>query len=74
MFVENYKLTEEQKQQIGDMCAKIIRWSLEGRHRGYMCEQLNMHPKTLEYNIDEMLYVLRKEVGLRRYLKNLFMK
>lgn len=74
MFVENYLLNEEQKKQIGEMCAKIIRWSLEGRSRYYMAEQLKMHPQELAYNIDEMLYVLRNEVGIRRYLKILFMK
>lgn len=49
-------------------------WILNGESIGYMADKLKLHPSQVEYNIDEMLYVLRRQVGKRRYLKMLFQK
>lgn len=74
MFKRTFLLTNEEKRKVAEMNAKIWYWILEGRSTGYMAEKLNLHPWQVEHNIEESLYVLRKQVGLKRYLKILFMK
>lgn len=67
-------MTDEEKQKLVDACGSIILWTEEARSIGYMCDNLNLLPWQIEANINEMLYVLRKRIGIRRYLKILFMK
>ena len=74
MFKRTFRLTEEEKHKVSDMCGDIMLWMLEGRSIGYMSEKLNLPPWQVEANIDEMLYTLRKQVGKRRFLKTLFIK
>jgi hypothetical protein len=50
------------------------RHALEGRNIGYMSKMLNLRPCEIQTNINEMLYVLLKQVGKREYLKTMFMK
>lgn len=73
-FKRTFCLTEEEKQKVSEMTGKIMLWLLEGRHIGYMSENLNLPPWAIEANIDETLYTLRKHVGKWRYLKMLFKK
>lgn len=73
-FVRPWELTHEDRMQISEMTGKIMRWILEGRSIGYMAEKLHMNPWQVEHNIDEMIYTLRKQVGVRRFLKNLLWK
>lgn len=74
MFVQRYLLTEEQKHKVGEMQGKVLFWILEGRSIAYMAEQLKLKPIEVEENLDEMLYTLRKQVGVWRYIKILFWK
>lgn len=74
MFKHIFTMTEEEKRTLSEMNGKILLWITEGRHIGYMSEKLNMHPYQIEHNIDEMLYVLLKQVGVRRFIKTLFRK
>lgn len=39
-----------------------------------MSKMLNLKPCEIKNNINEMLYVLMKQVGKREYLKTMFMK
>ena len=39
-----------------------------------MSKMLNLKPCEIQTNINEMLYVLFKQVGKREYLKTMFMK
>lgn len=73
-FVPSWKLLYEERQNISTMVGKIMLWCLEGQHIAYMSEQLKLHPQEVNWNIDEMLYILRKQVGWRRYLRVLFWK
>ncbi len=73
-FVHNFMLTEDDKRQVSEMSGKIMLWILEGRDIGYMSKNLNLPPWQIEYNIDEMLYDLRKHVGLKRFIKTIFFK
>ena len=74
MFKQFFEMTEEERKRLAEMTGKIMLWIEEGRSIGYMSEKLDLHPQQVEYNIDEMLYVLRKQVGRRRFLKICFMK
>lgn len=73
MFKQRLK-TYEEKKEVSEMCGKLVLWILEGRSIGYMCNELHMPPWQVEHNIDELLYILQKQVGKRRYFKNLFFK
>lgn len=74
MFKETFLLTDEEKRKVSEMCGKIMLWILEGRSIGYMSMELRIPPWQVKRNVDEMLYTLRKEVGIKHYLKILFMK
>ena len=39
-----------------------------------MSKMLNLKPCEIQTNMNEMLYVLLKQVGKREYLKTMFMK
>lgn len=74
MFKKTFLLTDEEKHKVSEMSGKIMLWILEGQSIGYMSEQLNLQPWQVEANINEMLYVLRKQVGKKRFLRTLFYK
>lgn len=73
-FKRTVSLSNEEKIQVSEMCGKIILYALEGRNIGYMSKMLNLSPYEIKTNINEMLYVLLKQVGKREYLKTVFMK
>ena len=73
-FKHTFLLTDEEKYVISEMTGKIMLWILEGRSIRYMSEKLKLHPQQVEHNIDETLYILRKQVGKWRYIKMLFVK
>ena len=72
MFVKTFLLTDEQKKKVSEMDGKIILWILEGRSVGYMSDKLNLPPWQIQANINEMLYILKKQVGIKRFIKALF--
>ena len=74
MFKRLCEMTDEDRVKVGEMSGKLIQWMLEGRSIGYMSEKLNLHPKQVEYNIEETLYTLKCQVGKWRYIKMLFRK
>lgn len=73
-FKRTFLLSNEEKIQVSEMCRKIILYALEGRSIEYMSKMLNLRPCEIKTNINEMLYVLMKQVGKREYLKTMFMK
>lgn len=73
-FKRTFLLSDKEKIQISEMCGKIILYALEGRSIGYISKMLNLSPCEIKTNINEMLYVLMKQVGKREYLKTMFMK
>ena len=72
MFVKTFLLTDDQKKKVSEMDGKIILWILEGRSVGYMSDKLNLPPWQIQATIDEMLYILKKQVGIKRFIKTLF--
>ena len=73
-FKETFMLNNEEKKQVSEMSGKIILWILEGRSVGYMSEMLHLSPQQIESNIDEVLFVIKKYVGKRRFFKILLTK
>ena len=73
-FKKTFALSEEEKLKVAEMTGKIMLWILEGRSVKQMADNLNLTPQQVEYNIDETLYTLRKQVGRWRYLKMFFKK
>lgn len=67
-------MTEEQKKKLSKMDGDILIWICEGQSMDYMSKKLNLQPWQIQHNIDEMLYVLRRKVGFRRFIKTLFIK
>ena len=74
MFVHRTMMTQEQKEKASKLTGKLILWILEGRNVDYMAKCLDLHPWQVEHDMEEALYVLKKQVGLKRYLKVLFMR
>ena len=74
MFKEFFEMTEEERKRLADMTSKIMLWIEEGESTGYMSEKLNLHPQMVNHYIDMMIYILRKHVGRKRFLKIFFMK
>lgn len=72
--IEICNLSEKEKQNFVKMNGNILLWICEGRSMDYMSKNLNLPPWQIEHNINEMLYDLRKHVGIRRFIKTLFMK
>ena len=73
-FKQTFMLNNEEKKQVSEMSGKIILWILEGRSIEYMSEKLCLSPQQIESNINEMLFVLKKQVGKRRFFKILLAK
>lgn len=72
-LVPTPQLTEKQRMKVGEMSGKIMFWILEGRSTAYMTKELKLeYPWMVDDNIDEMLYELFKWVGIKRYLKIIF--
>lgn len=69
-----FKMTDEEKEKFVKMSGSILLWVGEARSISYMSEKLNLHPNEVETNMEEILYVLKKQVGIKRFLKILFMK
>ena len=69
-----YQMTEEEKEKFIKMSGSILLWIGERRSIKYMADKLNLSNSQVEFNIDETLYELKKQVGILRYLKILFTK
>lgn len=74
MFKRTYGLTMDEKYRVGQMSGKIMTGILEGRSDDTIGDSIGLPGFAVENNIDEMLYTLRRRVGLKRYLKILFMR
>ena len=74
MFIETKLMTDKQRREAGDISGKIITWLLEGRSIKYMADSFGQTPGQVHHNMCEMLYELKRAVGIRTYLKILFHK
>ena len=68
------EMTGEEREKFVRMSGCILLWISEGRSIKYMCDMLNLSSGDVEFNIDEILYVIKKRVGIWRFVKILFTK
>ena len=74
MLKKVHEFTEEDKRKFIEMTGKIMLGVAERRSIWDMAKDCNLEPWQVVYNIDEMLYGLRKYVGFKRFFKALFIK
>lgn len=62
-----FEMTAEERQKAA--------WMMEeGKGHWQMSEKFNLPPHKIEHNIDEILYYIRKDIGLWRFIKSIFIK
>lgn len=69
-----FEMTEEEKKKYAEISGSILLWIGEARSIKYMSEKLNLKPYQVEHNIEEILYDLKKQVGIWKFVKILFIK
>ena len=74
VFKQVANMTEDEKKAFVNTTGVIMLCVVEGKCSYQMAKELKLEPYEVEHNIDEMLYDLRKGLGLKRYLKALFIK
>lgn len=74
MFVKACCMTDEEKRIVSEITGKIMLGLLDDRSTNDIAKITKLYPNEVEWNIDETLYVLKRRVGLWRYLKILFIK
>ena len=67
-------MTEEDKKKFVNTTGVMMLCIVERKNIYQMADELNLDAWQVNWNIDEMLYTLRKSLGLKRYLKALFIK
>lgn len=68
------KMTENEKKKFVNTTGVILLCLAEGKCLYQIADELKMDAFYVNHDIDEMLYVLRKSLGWKRYIKALFMK
>lgn len=72
MFKRTNELTDEERSKVSKMCGNIMLWIMEGRSLDYMAKELKIERGQVHHNINEILYILRNQVGRKRYFRILF--
>ena len=68
------QMTADEKKRHVEVVGTTVQMVEEGRGTWQIAEKLNLHPYQVEENIDEILYILRKRLGLKRFIKSIFIK
>lgn len=69
-----FQMTAEEKKRHVEVVGTTVQMVEEGRGTWQIAEKLRLHPYQVEENIDEILYILRKRLGLKRFIKSIFIK
>ena len=72
MLKRVHQMNEEEKKQFVDIVGRTVLYIEEQRSLYDMANKLNLYSWQVNYNIDELLYLLRKHLGWKRYIKALF--
>ena len=67
-----HQMNEEEKKRFVDMVGRTVLYIEEQRSLYDMANKLNLYSWQVNNNIDELLYLLRKHLGWKRYIKALF--
>ena len=74
MLKHVFSMTKEEKQKFIEVNGKTILYLVERRSLFDIAKKLDLELWQVDYNIDELLYELRKSLGWKRYIKALFIK
>lgn len=66
--------SEDLKEKFVKTNGSILLWILEKRSMDYMSENSGLSSYEIENNISMILYELLHQVGIKRFLKTLFIK
>ena len=72
MLKRVHQMNEEEKKRFVDIVGRTVLYIEEQRSLYDMANKLDLHAWQVNYNIDELLYQLRKHLGWKRYIKALF--
>ena len=67
-------MTEIEKQQLSKIIGDTFIMLEESYSIEQIAKELKVEPWQVEYNIDDILYRLRRRLGWRRYIRTMFMK
>ena len=67
-------MTEIEKQQLSKIIGDTFIMLEESYSIEQIAKELKVEPWQVEYNIDDILYRLRRCLGWRRYIRTMFMK
>ncbi len=67
-------MTEIEKQQFSKIIGDTFIMLEESYSIEQIAKELKLEPWQVEYNIDDILYRLRRRLGWRRYIRTMFMK
>ena len=67
-------MTEIEKQQLSKIIGDTFIMLEESYSIEQIAKELKLEPCQVEYNIDDILYRLRRRLGWRRYIRTMFMK
>ena len=67
-------MTEIEKQQLSKIIGDTFIMLEESYGIEQIAKELKLEPWQVEYNIDDILYRLRRRLGWRRYIRTMFMK
>ena len=67
-------MTEIEKQQLSKIIGDTFIMLEENYSIEQIAKELKLEPCQVEYNIDDILYRLRRRLGWRRYIRTMFMK
>lgn len=67
-------MTEIEKQQLSKIIGDTFIMLEESYSIEQIAKELKVEPWQVEYNIDDILYRLRRRLGWRRYIRTMFIK
>ena len=75
MFVQLVNLmTEEEKKKFVNTIGVTVLGLSEGKSSYQIAKELKLPTWQVDHNIDELIYTLRKTVGMKRFTKAMFNK
>ncbi len=69
-----FEMNEAEKRLHIEMVGTTLQMIEEGHNTQHIAERIRLQPYQVESNIDVMLYILYKRVGLWRFIKTIFVK
>ena len=69
-----FEMSEDERREFATMIGETVLMMEEGKGTWQIAEKFGMTPKDMEWNITEILYWIRKHIGVWRFIKTIFIK